>query len=118
MNEVKISTQVKSNNNQKLAIKLDLQSLGLDWSNDTFVRVRSYKKLGKIVLEKVSNKYNKQVTYKITDTAGGNSSHQKGIYVTQKNKRFNKIAASKVVSAAARLNNNKIEIYLPDEIFA
>lgn len=119
MNEVKITSKIKSENSQAIAVKLNFSALGLKWNNDSFVRVISYPKENKIILKQVANKYAKQVAYKITNTAGGQSSHQKGIYITQKNTRFSKLTEKQTVNAAARIiNKNEIEIHLPKEIFA
>lgn len=117
MKEIKISTQIKGPNQQKLAIKFDFKSLGLDWNLNDTVRVRCYKKENKIVLERVANKYSKQIAYNLTSTGGNSVTHDKAIYVSQKSTRFARLAKVNSADVAARLVGNKIELHLPKEIF-
>lgn len=121
MNEIKLSTQIKSQNEQKLTIKFDasaLEQLGVSWSRSDTLRVKCYKKEGRVVLKKVARKYDRQVAYNITSMGNGNYSHSLGIYVTQKRTRFDKLTQTHMSTAAARkISHNEIEIYLPREIF-
>lgn len=118
MNEVKISTQIKGPHQQQLALKFDFQKMGLDWSLKDTLRVRCFKKENKIVLEKVANKYSKQVAYNITSAGSGCAQHDKSIYIAQKNTRFKRLCKVSGVGVAARLVGGKLEIHLPQEIFA
>lgn len=118
MNEVKVSTQLKGPKQQQLALKFDFQQMGLDWSVSDTLRVRCFKKENKIVLEKVANKYSKQIAYNITSAGSGCSTHDKSIYIAQKNTRFARLSKVNGVGVAARLVGNKLEIHLPKEIFA
>lgn len=118
MNEIKLSTQIKSQNEQKLTIKFDTKALGLDWQKSDTIRVKCYRAEGRVVLKKVARKYPRQIAYNITSMGNGNYSHNLGIYVTQKKTRFNKLTATHMSTAAARkLNDREVEIYLPREIF-
>lgn len=122
MNEIKLSTQVSEGKNARLAIKIDVESLGVDWKESDIIRVRSYKKNGSLILSKVGTKAKKTVAYGLTKTGGGAFSHDLGIYVNHKKTRFAKeFQPSKTVAAGARFvggNNKQVEVFLPREIFA
>ena len=118
MNEIKVSTQIKSPNEQKLTLKIDAKALGLNWALSDTIRVKCYPAERRIVLEKVAKKHSKQIAYNITSMGSGEFSHKLGIYVTQKRTRFSTLGQSKTIGAAARmLNARQVEIHLPQEIF-
>ena len=118
MNEVKISTQINSQNNQRLVIKLDMKSLGLPWNAQDTIRVISFKKENRILLRKVPQANKKQVSYMLTSSGSRSTNHKLGLYITQKNRRFKKLTETASVNVAARLINDKtVEVYLPKEIF-
>lgn len=98
---------------------MSLDELGLNWNENDIIRVRSLKKQGKIILERQPNRYAKQVAYRLTKTAGGQSKHQLGIYISQKNTRFSKLANTNATPAAFRkISDKSVEVHLPQEIFA
>lgn len=122
MNEIMLSTQVAEGRTSRLSIKLDVKSLGLDWSEQDIIRVRSYKKDGSMVLCRVGKKVSKTVTYQLTKTGGGSFSHDLGLYVAHRPTRFSgKLKSANNVSAAARFidkDKKYLQVFLPKEIFA
>lgn len=119
MNEIKISTQIKSDKEQKLTVKFDAKALGLDWKKEDTIRVKCYKKEGRLVLTKVARKYDRQIAYNVTSMGSGTFAHNLGIYVTRKNTRFNALTPTHMASAAVRmLTPSSIEVHLPKEVFA
>ncbi len=119
MNEIKLSTQIKSDKEQKLTVKFDAKALGLDWKKEDTIRVKCYKKEGRIVLTKVARKYSRQIAYNVTSMGSGTFAHNLGIYVTRKNTRFDSLTKTHMADAAVRLINSKsIEVHLPKEVFA
>lgn len=120
MNEIILSTQVSEGRKSRLSIKLDVASLGVDWNAKDIIRVRSYKKDGSIILSRVNVKAAKTVAYALTKTGGGSFSHDLGLYVAHKPKRFQKLKAVTNVSAAARFIDKEkklLQVFLPKEIF-
>lgn len=122
MNEIKLSTQSKENGKSRLSIKMDMESLGLDWQKNDIIRVMSYKDTNSIVLKRVGKKAKKTVAHTLTTTGRGSFSHDLGLYVAHKSSRFKgEFAQSHSVTAAARFLDKKktmLQIYLPNEIFA
>ena len=119
MNEVKLSTQIKSKGEQKLTIKFDPKALGVSWGLGDHIRVRCYKKEGRLTLERVARRYERQIAYKVTSMGHGDYSHNVGIYVTRRNTRFAHLVQTHMKDAAVRrLDNSRLELYLPKEIFA
>lgn len=121
MNEVTLSTQMAQGRAPRLSIKLDVDSLGVDWQAQDVIRVMSYKEHGKVILKRVGKKASKTVAYGLTKTGGGDFAHSLGLYVTHRPTRFSgdfKLANN--VSAAVRFvdgNPNLLEVHLPQEIF-
>lgn len=122
MNEIMLSTQVAEGRTSRLSIKMDVKSLGVDWAETDIIRVRSYKKDGSMILCRANKKVAKTVSYQLTKTGGGAFSHDLGIYVSHRPRRFSgKLAAVNNVSAAARFidkNKKYLQVFLPKEIFA
>lgn len=122
MNEVKISTKVNDNNKGQLSIKLNVAAMGLNWEKGDIVRIKSYKKDGRIVLKTVGKKVKKTICHKLTTTGGNAATHSLGFKLNYRKNRFKgPLAEVKSVSAAARFTtdkNNELEIFLPREVFA
>lgn len=122
MNEVKVSTQMKQNGKSRLSIKMDMESLGLDWQKNDIIRVMSYKDSNTIVLKRVGKKAKKTVAHTLTTTGRGNFAHDLGLYVSHKPSRFKGEFVNKnsVNTAVRFLDDEKtmLQIYLPNEIFA
>lgn len=119
MNEVKLSTQVKEKSS-RLVVQLDMEALGLSWSEKDTVRVMAYKKDGILTIKKVAKKIKKTICHGLTKTGSG--TERLGLYISHKPRRFKKdFKQVSGVSAAVRfLNKEKtaLEIYLPKEIYA
>jgi hypothetical protein len=119
MNEVKLSTNLSSN--ARLAIKLNVKELGVNWSASDIIRVISHKSDGTIILKKVNKKVKKTVSHTLTKTGGGDFSHDLGLYVKHTNRRFEKAfkPATSVNAGARFLDQNKttLEVYMPKEIY-
>ncbi|MDQ1326211.1 MAG: hypothetical protein QG564_1336 [Campylobacterota bacterium] len=120
MNEVTLSTNVK-NDSPRLAIKMDVTKLGVQWGINDVIRVMSYKKDGTLILKRVGTKSAKTVAHKLTKTGGGDFDHSLGIYVSYKPTRFrNKFKSASSVSAGARFidaGKNMLQVFLPRDIF-
>jgi hypothetical protein len=121
MNEIKLSTQ-KNNNSEhaRLVAKLDLDKLDTGWSKDDIIRVISNRTKNTLIFQKVSKKHSKQVAYKATSTGSGEFTHNVGLYINYTKHRFSApLAAQQSINAAVRkLDGNRIEVYLPEELFA
>lgn len=120
MNEVKLSTVVKPNAS-KLVLKLDPEALGLDWNLGNIVRVKSYKKEGRLVLKVVGKKVSKTVCHKLTATGGNPKKHPIGVAVNFRKNRFkSNFAQVQSVEVAVRKtgrNKDELEVFLPNELF-
>lgn len=120
MNEIKLSTQTKNNSEHaRLVAKINLEKLETGWGKDDIIRVISNRTSNTLILQKVSKKHTKQVAYKMTSTGSGEFSHDVGLYINYTKHRFSSpLAAKSSVNAAVRkLDGNRIEVYLPNELF-
>lgn len=121
MNEVKVSTKIEGNKGH-LTIKLDVVSMGLGWDKGDIVRVKSYKKDGRIILKTVGKKVKKTVCHTLTTTGGNASTHALGFKLNYRKNRFKApLANVQSVPVAVRYTNtkkNELEIFLPREVFA
>lgn len=123
MQEVKISTNVnEAGTKGNMSIKLDVESMGLNWNKGDTIRVKTYKKEGRIVLKAVGKKISKTVCHKLTTTGGSATTHALGFKLNYRKSRFKgPLAQIKTIDAATRFTNkknNEIEIFLPREVFA
>lgn len=121
MNEIKLSTQVKKNSQHaRLVAKLDLEKLDTGWDKNDTIRVISNRTKNTLILQKVSKKHSKQVAYKMTSTGSGEFSHDVGLYIGYTSHRFSApLATQQSINAAVRkLDGNRLEVYLPQELFA
>ena len=113
-----MSTQIQENQKNRIAIKFDIQSIGLNWKQGDILRVISHKKENRILLQKVGVKSDKKICHKITTTSGGENPYV-GIYVQYGARRFkhgfDKI--SSVVPAFRRISDSELEIHMPEEAF-
>lgn len=122
MNEVKVSTKTNGNKSH-LTIKLDIAALGLAWDKGDIVRVKSYKKDGRIILKTVGKKVKKTVCHTLTATGGNATTHALGFKLNYRKNRFKgPLAENKnSIPVAVRYTNqkmNELEIFLPREVFA
>lgn len=122
MQEVKLSTRIKGEKSAELAIKLDVESLGLKWKEGDIIRMKAFPKEGRIALSRMRKRHDRTIAYKLTSTGSGSAKHKVGIYVANTKGRFAKpFVAVKAVEAAVRKNPKRageIDIFLPKEIFA
>ena len=120
MNEVKLSTTV-SENRSFLTLKIDPAAIGLNWERGSIVRVKSYKKEGRIVLKAVGKKVSKTVCHTLTSTGGNATSHSLGFKLNFRKNRFKApLTPVQSVNAAVRFTNdkkNELEIFLPRDIY-
>jgi hypothetical protein len=120
MNEVKLSTNV-GNSASRLAIKLDVEALGVNWVQSDIIRVISHKKDGTLILKRVGTKAKKTVSHMLTSTGGGSFSHNLGIFMSYKPRRFrNKFKDAASVNVGARFIDEAktlLQIFLPRDIF-
>lgn len=121
MKEVKLSTRVKGAKSSEMAIKLDVESLGLKWKAGDIIRMKAFPKEGRIALSRMRKHHEKTISYTLTSTGSGSAKHKLGIYVANRKGRFGKnFAVMKAVDAAVRKNPKRageIDIFLPKEIF-
>lgn len=121
MNEIKLQTQVSEGRNSRLSIKIDVKSLGVDWSANDVIRVRSYKEDGTLILSRVGKKAAKTVAYSLTKTGGGQFAHDLGIYVGHRPTRFSRPlkAGASVATGARFIDKEKkmLQVFLPRDIF-
>ncbi len=113
-----MSTQIQESQKNRIAIKFDIQSIGLDWQRGDILRVISHKKENRLILKKVGVKSEKKICHKITTTSGGENPYS-GIYVQYGARRFKEVfeKMSSIVPAFRRISNSELEIYMPDEAF-
>jgi bifunctional DNA-binding transcriptional regulator/antitoxin component of YhaV-PrlF toxin-antitoxin module len=118
MNEVKMSTQIQEGQKNRLAIKFDIHSMGLNWQRGDILRVISHKKENRLILKKVSAKSFKKICHKITSTSGGENPYL-GIYIQYGARRFKQAfdKMNSVVPAFRLISPSEVEIYMPEEAF-
>lgn len=122
MNQIKLSTKIQEGRNARLSVKLNMESLGLDWKASDVVRVFSYKEDGAIVLKRIPQKTPKAICHTLTKTGGGNFTNDVGVFINHRHTRF-KADFAPVNSINARYRfldaeKTMLKIYMPKEIFA
>lgn len=120
MNEVKLSTRV-TEKMSRLAIKLNLKELGVGWSKNDVIRIISHKEDGTLILKRVGTKAKKTVAHTLTSTGSGTFSHDVGLYMSYKPRRFrNKFKEASSVTAGVRFIDEAktlLQVFLPRDIF-
>lgn len=118
MNEIKMSTQIKENQKNRLAIKFDTDSMGLNWKRGDILRVISNKKENSLILKKVSVKSSKKICHKITSTSGGENPYL-GIYIQYGARRFKQAfdKMNSIVPDFRLISSSEVEIHMPKEVF-
>lgn len=114
--KAKITAQ-NSHNRDRVVVKFDPSEL--NWQKNDIIRVISKKKENKIILTRVANKYSKQVAYTLTSTGRGTFSFNQGVFIPYRKNRFaNKLAIGKSAEVIVNKSANRIEIQMPNEVFA
>lgn len=117
INTVKLSTQQRLSNSQRLCVRLDLEALGLKWAESDTIRTSFYKD-GRIVLRRVGGKYAKQASSTLTKTSGGACACQLGVYIRQTPRRFASLSGKSVVPAVRVIEGRAVEMYIPKEMLS
>lgn len=123
MNEIKLSTKVAEDGQKgRLSMKMNTQDLGVNWQEGDIIRIFANKREGTLTIKRVGTKSKKTIAHTLTKTGGGSFGNDLGIYMSHGVRRFKKeFAKVDSVSAACRFideDKNKLEIYMPKEIFA
>ena len=119
MNEIKMSTNIREGRKPYLAMKMNVEDLGVDWSQGDVIRVLANKKANMLTLKRVNVKSAKTIAHRLTKTGGGNFSNDLGIYMSHGARRFQgEFADVQSVSAACRkVGPDRIEVHVPRELF-